>query len=488
MSDHIIRGYEPEKLFNYFEDISKIPRGSGNEKEIADFIESFAKERGLFCVRDSLDNVFVRKKATSGYENEEGILLQGHTDMVCEKNSGTEHDFLKDGLDLYIDKGWLRAKGTTLGGDDGVAVAIMLYVLDDNELCHPQIECLFTTGEETGLYGASGFDYSYVTSKKLINLDSEAEGIATVSCAGGDSLEFTVKAKRIPIPNFVRPIKISVKGLSGGHSGADIIFEKGNAAIILTRLLSMLYEKHPFSIVTISGGSRGNAIPREAEAVIFTSEPELTLDFVNEYTKTVMSWMPASDKKLKISAGKAKGSFFHMLTLADTSKILSLTAFMPNGVISREPSELSMVETSNNLGVIRDNGDEGIFINYHGRSSLDSKMDLLELTAKRAAKLLDIELNIDGRYSGWPMRADSALVRDFCEASKKVLGEDFEPKVMGIHAGLECGIICSAVSGLDAISIGPELKDIHSPSEKLELGSFERLFKIIKLMLEKKSR
>lgn len=486
MREYVIKGYRPEKLFHYFEDISAIPRGSGNEKNIADYIEKFAADRGLFCLRDGLNNVFIRKLATPGYETQPCVMLQGHTDMVCEKNAGTEHDFQTEGLELYVEDGWLRARGTTLGGDDGAAVAAMLYALDDETLCHPELECLFTTGEETGLYGASGFDYSVVHAKKLINLDSEAEGVATVSCAGGIGLDFTLKADRLPIPAFCRPLTIEISGLSGGHSGEDIIKEKGNANILLMRLLSELYEKHPFHIITISGGSRGNAIPREASAVIFISEPEMAIDFIGEYQKTLASWLPESDSGMRIKTARAKGNYSSMLSLADTMRLINLTLFVPNGVISRIPGNLAMVETSNNLGVIRDNGENGILLVYHGRSSLDSKMNSLELIAKRAAKMLGFELDVNGRYSGWPMKSNSPLAKEFIEVAKEVLGDKVSPEIAAIHAGLECGIICGAVPGLDAISIGPELKDIHSPGERLELSSFERMWEIVKKLLEKK--
>ncbi len=486
MDNRVITGYEPDRMFEFFEEISKIPRGSGNEKGIADYIEGFAKDKGLFCIRDSHNNVFVRKPAASGYENCDGIMLQGHTDMVCEKNSDTEHDFLKDPLKLEVNDGWLSAKGTTLGGDDGCAVAAMLYALENDSLRHPELECLFTTGEETGLFGATGFDYSIVKSKKLINLDSEAEGVATVSCAGGIGLDFTLKPERLQIPSFARPLSIEIGGLSGGHSGEDIIREKGNTIIILTTMLAELYEKHPFNIVTISGGGRGNAIPREASAVIFTSEPELSSEFVKNYKAVAEKWLPSSDSKMKIRVGKAKNDAKTMLSFSDTSKIINLTLMMPNGVINRIPKQLSMVETSINLGVIRDNGDDGIYFVYHGRSSLDSKMDILALKAKRIADILGFELDVNGRYSGWPMNSESKLADEFISAAKEVLGEASEPRTAAIHAGLECGIICGAVSGLDAISIGPELKDIHSPAERLDLASFARMWRIVERLLERK--
>lgn len=483
--NQVIHGYEPASLFRYFEEISAIPRGSGNEQAIADYLENFAKEHQLWYVRDALNNVFIRKDATPDMVGKPAILLQGHTDMVCEQNEGTNHDFETEGLDLYVENGWLKARGTTLGGDDGVAVAIMLNALADNTLSHPMLECLFTTGEETGLYGAAGFDYSVVTARKLINLDSEEEGVATVSCAGGIGLDFRMKAERLPIPSIARPISVELSGLVGGHSGADIILERGNACVLLCQMLSALYNEHPFTLVTVSGGSRGNAIPREAKAVIFTDKPTEATAFLKEYAKTVKEWLPREDKKLRLRVDKVKGKYDSMLSYADTSRLLSLVTFVPNGVIARMKDIPSMVETSNNLGVIRDEGENGILFIYHGRSSLDSKMDVLSLTAERVAKALQLELDVNGRYSGWPMLPDSALGADFLAVANEIYGEGVTPRLAAIHAGLECGIICAAVPGMDAISIGPILHGIHAPGEALELGSFARLWQIVATMLAK---
>lgn len=485
MMGRIINGYKPEKLFNFFEEICAIPHGSGNEKGIADYIEAFANERGLFCIRDDLNNVFIRKNATAGYENAPAVMLQGHTDMVCEQNEGTGHDFENDGLDLYIENGWLKARGTTLGGDDGVAVAIMLAVLDDNTLKHPTLECLFTTGEETGLYGATGFDYSVVTAKSLINLDSEEEGVATVSCAGGIALDFTLKCERVQLPTFARPVSVEISGLAGGHSGAEIHLQRGNANILLGKMLSALYEVNPFTIVTISGGSRGNAIPRESKAVIFTDEPTEAAEFLRSYASTIKEWLPKDDRNLRVRVGKAKGEYNSMLTFADTVKYLTLVSLMPEGVIARMKNIPEMVETSNNLGVVRDLGEKGIFLDYHGRSSSESKMDVLEITSRQLAKALGLELDINGRYFGWPMKDSSLLADLYMKTAPEVFGADITPRIAAIHAGLECGIICSAVKDLDAISIGPILKDIHAPGESLDLSSVERLWTLVTSMLEK---
>ncbi len=483
--NRVIQGYKPDALFGYFEDISAIPRGSGNEKGIADYLVAFAEKRGLFCLRDELNNVFIRKPATPGYEDKPTIMLQGHTDMVCEQNEGTEHNFETEGLDLYVEKGWLKARGTTLGGDDGVAVAIMMAVLDDEALPHAAIECLFTTGEETGLYGATGFDYSVVKAKKLINLDSEEEGVATVSCAGGIGLDFRLACDRFPLATIAKPLSVAVSGLAGGHSGADIHLERGNADILLTRMLAALYEKHPFNLVTIGGGNRGNAIPREASAVILTAESEAAKIFLSEYAETIKSWLPKEDHHFRVRVGKAKGDYETMLSFADTNRVLTLTTLMPNGVMARMTDMPDMVQTSNNLGVIRDEGKDGILLIYHGRSAMDSKMDILEHTAKRIASVLNLELDINGRYSGWPMMVDSPLADDFLVVAKNILGDTCTPRICAIHAGLECGIICSSVEGMDAISIGPALKGIHAPGEALELGSMERLYQIVCELLKR---
>lgn len=483
--DTVIHGYEPSKLYRYFEEISAIPRGSGNEGAIADYLVDFAKKRGLFCLRDELNNVFIRKAATPGQEGRPAVLLQGHTDMVCEQNEGTGHDFETEGLELYIEDGWLKARGTTLGADDGVAVAVMLCALDDPELSHPVLECLFTTGEETGLYGATGFDYSVVTARRLINLDSEEEGVATVSCAGGVGLDFRLKAERLPLPTFVRPLSVEIGGLVGGHSGADIIYERGNACVLLMQMLASLYEEHPFTLITVNGGSRGNAIPREAKAVIFTDKPEEATAFLRACAASLREWLPSEDHAFTLKVGKAKGNYDTMLSYADTSKLLSLVSFLPNGVIARMKEIPTMVETSNNLGVIRDEGENGILLIYHGRSSLDSRMDALTLTAKRAARTLGFSLDVNGRYSGWPMKENSALTTDYLSVAKEVFGAAVTPRLCAIHAGLECGIICAAVPGMDAISIGPILHGIHAPGEALELSSMGRLYEIVTKLLAK---
>ena len=297
--EYIINNRKPSKLFNIFEDISAIPRGSGNEKGIADYIESFAKERSLWYVRDEVDNLLVRIEASLGRENEDAILLQGHTDMVCEKNSDTEHDFEKDPLKLYIDdKGWLRARGTTLGADNGVAVALMLLILDGGLESHPAVECLFTTSEEVGLDGAKAFDYSHVKATGMINLDSENEGVVTVSCAGGIRSDLMMTPDKVKFNGTALEIKLS--GLAGGHSGAEINCGRANANKLMGRILAAALKQTKFNLVTIEGGSKDNAIPRECRAVIATNNAEEVTRIIEAEASAIYAELSDCDTKRRI--------------------------------------------------------------------------------------------------------------------------------------------------------------------------------------------
>ncbi len=481
--EYVISGYKPEGLFRFFEEISAIPRGSGNEKGIADYLERFANDRKLECYRDENNSVLIKKPATPGYEKKDTVMLQGHTDMVCEKNSDCSHDFEKEGLELYVENGRLRARGTTLGADDGVAVAAMLYALDA-DIEHPNLECLFTVGEEIGLIGACGFDYSKASAKRLINLDGECEGMAIAGCAGGVEIEFTMKPERLSVPDIARPIEIKISGLTGGHSGEDIIRERGNSIKLMWRVLARIYADTPFNLLLINGGNRSNAIPRESEAVILTTEPEKALAIASDMEKTVRSELPTEDRDFKITKGKAKNPPCRMLSFADTSRLLDLIGQVHSGVISRIPTMPEMVQSSNSIGILKDDG-EKIVMNSHGRSSVDSDMDDLELVCRSIARRLGIDIEILSRYSGWQPVYGSQLQSDFLKAAGEVYeGTDVKPEIISIHAGLECGIIVPAMGGIDAISIGPDASDIHTPSESLGLESTEKFWSIIEKLLK----
>ncbi len=478
--EYIINGYEPKRLFEIFEEICAIPRGSGNESGVADYICTFAKKLGLFCVRDEVNNVFVRREAGKGYENRPSVLLQGHTDMVCEKNASTVHDFTKDPLKLRIKDGFLSAEGTTLGADDGVAVAMMLALLELDEAM-PMLECLFTVGEETSLVGAETFDYSVVRSRKMINMDSEGEGIAVVSSAGGADFCYTLTTDRVKCPE--RPIKITVTGLMGGHSGTDISSCRMNANRVMGRVLARLYDKKPFNLASIKGGNMKNAIARECVAeisVLDRAEVEKELEIIR---RELLSEACKEDKGLKIYLDKGKVSE-KMLTYKDTSTVIALLTLAPNGVYTMSPDFEGLVRTSCNCGVVESDENE-VKVWIKTRSSLNSEHDVLLSVLSRLGEVFGVKTEISGVYGSWDFCKDSKLVQKFLDTYKKLFpNSHIEPKTAAIHAGLECGTIISRLGGCDAIAIGPDIFDIHSPDERLDLKSFERFWKLVLHMIK----
>lgn len=478
---YITEGLRPAGMLRFFEDICKIPHGSGNEQAISDYLMDFARARGLDCYQDEALNVWIVKEATPDCAHKPAILLQGHMDMVCEKNADVQHDFLTDPIVPIIDGDWMRAKGTTLGGDDGIAVAIIMAILDDPTISHPRLECLITTGEETRMEGAGRFDYSRVTARRLINLDSEDEGVATASCAGGMDLSFVHQVDWVACP--ARPMKIMVKGLAGGHSGADIHLCRGNANRIMGRLLAMLYEKAPFQLVSISGGNKRNAIPREAVAEIFVEDTKAATALLLEEEAKLKKELSAADAGFKLLIGKGTASE-RMMTYKDTSTVINLLTLLPDGVVAMSPYVEGFVRTSSNTGVVTTDA-HSVCVSVMARSSSDSEMDALYRTFARMGKALNVEMIMEDRHAGWDFDPDSKLATDFVQVYKATFGEDSNPVVNAIHAGLECGIIVSALNGdCDAISIGPTLKDIHTPDEALYLPSCERLWTLLLNLLK----
>lgn len=480
MKPSIIKGYSPEKLFYLFEEITKIPRGSGNEEAIAKWIENFAKERGLFCIRDSVNNVFVRKEATKGYENEPAVLLQGHTDMVCEKNSDVDFDFLKDSINIYIDEnGFLRARGTTLGADNGVAVAMMLALLDGECAEHPAIECLFTVEEETGLDGAKAFDYSVVKARRMINLDSEDDGEVVVGCAGGNFHKITLPLTLCDFSGTA--VKISVGGLMGGHSGANIDSGRANANKLLGRALLQIGAVSPVNLVSIAGGSKDNAIPREAVAVISVEDTDKFDEIFAKISSEIKNELSEEDSGFFMKWEKLD-KCEKMADRFSTDRIISFVSSVQNGVLAMSTNIAGLVEFSRNLGIIATDGDKVSFI-FSARSAIDSQLDFAASEIESLAKMFGGSAEQMGRYPGWEFAKISPLREKYLDIFRKMNGT--EPKVTVIHAGLECGIIKSNISDMDIISIGPGMRDIHSPDEALDLASFEKTWKIVCELLKK---
>ncbi len=479
--EYIIKGYRYPAFFRYFEELSRIPRGSGNEGGAVAYLKAFAEERGLYFYSDEYLNAFIRKEASAGYEKVAPILLQGHTDMVCEKNGDSKHDFEKDGLDLYIDNGLLRARGTTLGGDDGVAVAAMLAILDDESLEHPMIECLFTSGEETGLYGANGFDCSLIRSRRILNLDTELDGEAIASCAGSCDLVFSRDCALERTHEHT--LNIVIKGLSGGHSGADIHTGRANAIALLGRMLARLYDDCPFHLVEIGGGNKRNAIPREAYAKITVLDMDKAKALLEEESRRIAAELVSVDKRffVQLRRGPIVDACF---SYKDTSAVLNMILLPRTGVVSKSPANPDFVRTSANMGVIATKGGR-VEATVMARSSCDSEMDALLLSYKRLAKAVGLEVVFEERSLGWDMNPDSRLASDYLRIYKRLFPES-KPVVNAIHAGLECGIFVGKIEGLDALSIGPTIYDIHSPDEALDLASCDRFYELLRAMVSDK--
>lgn len=477
---YILSDYKPESLFRYFEEICAIPHGSGNEEKIALYLCDFAKENNLEYYRDEFNNVLIKKNASAGYENKNAVLLQGHTDMVCEKNGDTVHDFENDGLKLYEKDGWLFAEGTTLGADDGAGVALMMALLADKNAKHPALECLFTVQEETGMDGAINFDYSKITAKSFINLDSETLDRPIVSCAGGFHTSFKFDFEQYKFQN--NALSISVKGLAGGHSGTDINSGRANANIIMGRLLSDLYSKMPFNLISINGGNKTNAIPRECTAVISVFDKKQAKEILMAKAAEIKKTLVKADKKMTVRVDKAKDFGEQMLCFKDTSKIISAINLAPNGVISMSNDMKDLVESSSNLGIIKTENNK-MTLEFMPRSSIDSMLGELETKFEMLGKLLGAEVVHAEKHPGWKYSPNSNIRKLFSECYENKFGK--KPIFEAIHAGLECGVIISNVGEMDGISICAEVLEIHTPNECMNLRSFADCYEITLEMLER---
>lgn len=473
----ILQNLEPKAVFQYFEEISNIPRGSGNEKGISDYLLNFGKELGLESIQDEALNVIIKKPGTPGYENAPTVIIQGHMDMVCEKNNGVEHDFEKDPLKLRIVDDYIYATDTTLGADNGIAVAYAMAILASNDIPHPPIEVLLTTDEETGMSGAMAIKKENLQGKILINLDNEEEGYLLVSCAGGIRSTATLKVDEQEIGSK-KLIKINISGLKGGHSGMDIIKERGNSNKILGRVLKGLLREVKFNLVSLNGGSKNNAIPREAEAIIAVNpnDENTAIEVINNWNNIIENELRAQDPGLKIEASITDIKTCKEFTDESTKKVVDLLYIYPNGINSKSTEIEGLVESSTNLGVLTTK-DGVVEFDSAIRSSIPSLKEEIVLRSKTIVELLGGKFETTSDYPGWEYDPNSK-VRDICQkVHKDMYGK--EAKIVAIHAGVECGLFNEKLGNLDMISFGPNLYDVHTPDEHMSISSVKNCYEYL---------
>lgn len=467
----------PQRVFKHFEDLTKIPHGSGNEKAISDFVFQYAKNLGLSATQDEAMNVIIKKPASLGYEDCPPVLLQGHLDMVCEKNKSVIHDFMKDPLPIYIEGDFIKSKGTTLGADNGIAIAYMMAILEDASLAHPQLICIMTTVEENGMDGASSLDASHLNAPTLINIDSEEEGVVLLSCAGGvrNKLCYQYEGASFESPHVY---KVNIDGLMGGHSGMDINKGRENANKVMGRILAQVYSFAPFRILSISGGTKMNAIPREAEAIILPVAEDSFLDTFKKIAKNFEEELNIAEKDFKISIMETNANTDIALSLAETNQLLNILLLIPNGVQTMSILMPNLVESSTNLGIVSTvSSEKKVIFESALRSSSSLKKEFMKNAFHALSQMGKLEIIFNSDYPAWPVAPNSAILKIFEDTYKKMFQTPL--KKDAIHAGLECGIFAGKKENLDMISFGPNMYDVHSPNERLSISSAEKMYKFL---------
>jgi dipeptidase D len=478
-----INSLQPERLWFYFSEVLKIPRPSKKEEKIISYLVNFGKEHKLETIKDSVGNVIIRKPASPGLETAPSVCLQGHVDMVCEKDADLVHDFDKDPIDAYIEDGWLKARGTTLGADNGVAVATMLALLEAKDITHGPMECLFTVDEETGLTGAFGLDTNVLNSRILLNLDSEDDGEFFIGCAGGKDTVIELPAKTEPVPSGIKPFRLKVSGLQGGHSGDDIHRNRGNANKILNRFLWESSGKYAIRVSSFEGGNLRNAIAREAFAIFLVPAENVPAikSYAGQYLKDLRFEFRVSEPDLKIDLEDFEMPNF-ILNKTTQDHLLNSLYACPHGVIAWSQDVPNFVETSTNLASVKMQ-DRIIKIATSQRSSIESAKDDIGNMVASVFKLTGAKIQHTDGYPGWAPNPNSKVLGLCVSSYEKLFGK--KPVVRAIHAGLECGLIGDKYPGMDMISYGPTMKGVHSPSERLEINTVEKFWKLTLDILQK---
>ncbi len=472
----VLENLQPQKVFHYFEEICNIPHGSRNTRQISDYLVQFAKDRNLTYYQDDLNNIIILKDATAGYENSEPIIIQGHMDMVCEKENDCDIDFEKDGIRLVVDGDFVTADKTTLGGDDGIAVAYALAILDSDDISHPALEVVITVDEEIGMLGAFDMDLSMLKGHKMLNIDSDVEGHFLTSCAGGMSLIADIPVKRTTQVGLAA--EITLTGLVGGHSGSEIDKEHGNADILMGRVFSTLAEVTPFGVIDMAGGLKDNAIPRECKATILLPEENITAvtDTLRTLEAALKNEYLKSDAGLRILVNPIGIQKTDILDYASVNRVLCYLRMVPNGILHMSQIMPGLVETSLNLGIL-ELKEDSLHTVTSIRSSVSSRKEDVKDRVAMVVELLGGEITIEGDYPAWEYKEQSDVRTEIAAVYKDLFGK--EPIFEAIHAGLECGIFSEKIKDLDCVSFGPNNYDIHTPKERLSISSTERMWKLI---------
>ncbi|MDF1550660.1 MAG: aminoacyl-histidine dipeptidase [Bacteroidales bacterium] len=469
---------KPESIWKYFHEITQIPRPSKKEERIIQYLLDFAKAHNLEADKDAVGNVIIRKSATKGMENKKTVILQSHTDMVCEKNNDTVHDFDNDPIKTRIEGEWVKATGTTLGGDDGIGIAASLAVLAANDLEHGPIECFFTADEETGMTGAFGLQPGFLKGEILVNLDSEDEGELFIGCAGGmdTTAEFTYQKEKVPAGYYA--CKLTVSGLNGGHSGDEIDKGLGNSNKILNRFLALMSDKTDLRLNEMNGGNLRNAIPREAWAIICVpnSDKETLRKELNIFAAKVQAELAVTEKNLKLDLDTVQTPDY-VIDKETQNKLINGLYACPHGVIAMSQAIKGLVETSTNLASIKYKGDNKIVVCTSQRSSIDSALKDVANMVASVFKLAGATYEHSDGYPGWTPNLDSDILKVTESAYERLFNT--KPSVRAIHAGLECGLFLTKYPKLDMVSFGPTIKGAHSPDERMNIPTVQKFWDLL---------
>ena len=473
----VLEHLEPKAVFDYFEQLCAIPHGSGNTAAVSDWLMAFGAEHGLEAHRDAAGNVILASPAAPGYEDAPTVILQGHTDMVCEQAPDCAKDMAREGLDLAVEGDLVYARGTTLGGDDGIAVAMMMAVLADREMPRPRVEGLFTVDEEVGMLGAAALDASPLRGRTLINLDSEEEGIFTVSCAGGNVTCCVLPVRREPFAGTA--LRLRVSGLQGGHSGVEIHKGRGNADMLLGRVL-FAARGADLRLVSLRGGTKDNAIPREAEAVLVAADEAAFRTACAGMDALLKDEYRVTDPAVAVTVEAAECGDLPMAK-APTERTVCMLTCLPNGPQTRSADIPGLVQASLNLGILESDG-ESVSASFCVRSSVASQEDMLTDRLACLMGQLGGSAEVSDHYPGWAYRPDSPLREKMVEVFRRLYGR--EPAIEAVHAGLECGMLAEALPGLDCVSMGPDLEEVHTCRERLHIASVQRTWDFLREVLK----